>query len=68
VISGGGDNKIFLLDWKKNKVETEFKSHTQKIYSILFSQEEKFVLSADLNNNLIAWEKASGKEIWKFKH
>jgi WD40 repeat protein len=68
VISGGTDSKIFLLDWKKNKVLTKFKSHTNTIYAIIFSQEEKFVFSTDKDSNFIAWEKASGKEIWKLKH
>jgi WD40 repeat protein len=66
VVSGGADKKMFVVDWRNNKVLTEFKSHTDWIYGILFSQNEKFVLSADSNNNVFVWEKASGKELWKF--
>ncbi len=61
IASGSNDNKIFVFDANKKKLEKEWVAHSVGVKDLAFTPKGDFLISAGLDNQIKVWD----TENWK---
>eukprot|EP00026_Physarum_polycephalum_P004032 Phypoly_transcript_04049.p1 GENE.Phypoly_transcript_04049~~Phypoly_transcript_04049.p1 ORF type:complete len:411 (-),score=73.77 Phypoly_transcript_04049:238-1470(-) len=62
VITGGGDDRAFIWDWRTQEKKTELKGFKESVVAVKFNMDGKLVAAGDLNGEVRIWDTTTGKE------
>lgn len=68
LLSGAWDNKMILWDLSTNEMIYKFDNHSNMIWDVSFSNDDKYVASASWDASINVWDIKSKELIYKFKH
>ena len=68
LLSGAWDNTMILWDLSNDSILYKFDNHSNMIWDVAFSPDERYVASASWDASINLWDLESKELVYKFKH
>jgi WD40 repeat protein len=68
LLSGGWDNTMILWDLSNDSILYKFNNHSDMIWDVAFSPDERYVASASWDASINLWDIETKELVFRFKH